>query len=173
MSRVREQAIKLGRRIDWILTAGIVIVAIVFIYMLQDLPQRATFFPWFITAAILLIAAVYSYGKFRKPGKWDAHFAPEIGKDGIEPDVGPTFIIGHKRGILIAVVSFVALVLTTMAIGPEFAVPLFVTVSLALNGENKIVAVLSGVAFWLIIHFVFGDFMSINVPTGYLSLPWT
>lgn len=169
MTPQRERAIALGRRIDWILTALIVFIAIGFIYMLQSLPQRATFFPWFITISIVVIATTYTIGKLRDPAKWDEHYNPRLGEDDIDVDTGPAFIVDHVQGIIRATVTFVLLVLGTMMIGPVFAVPIFVTISLWLNGENKIVAILSGIGFWMIVHFVFGEFMSINLPTGYLT----
>lgn len=169
MTPLRQKAIAFGRRLDWILTATIVLIAIVFIYMLQDLPQRATFFPWFITISIMIIATSYTVGKLRNPAKWDAHYNPMVDEDEVETDVGPTYIVAHTRGILIATATFIALILATMLIGPLYAVPVFVALSLALNGENKIVALLSGIGFWMVIHFIFGDAMSINLPTGYLT----
>ena len=55
LSPERRAAIGFGRKADWIIAVTIMVIAVVFIWMLQPLPQRATFFPWFITISILII----------------------------------------------------------------------------------------------------------------------
>lgn len=163
-------AIRFGRQVDWTITIVIMVVAVVFILLLQSLPLRATFFPWFITISILTVGSVYAVGKLRNPARWDAHYDPEAEQEhGEERDTGPAFLVPYRFGILRALAIFIALVLGTIALGPKFAVPIFVTLALWLNGENKIAAVLSGLGFWLVIQFVFGKMMSINLPVGYLT----
>lgn len=168
MTEERMRAIILGRRADWIITIAIMVLAIIFIYLLQSLPERATFFPWFITTSIMLIGGIYSYGKWKRKDRWDAQYDPQAEVGAAESDTGPAFIVQYWRGIIKSLGTFFALIFATIILGPEFSVPLFVTASLWFNKESKIVAVLSGIGFWLVIHFVFGDFMSINLPTGYL-----
>ena len=165
LSPERRAAIGFGRKADWIMAVTIMVIAVVFIWMLQPLPQRATFFPWFITISILIIGTVYGVGKLRNPARWDAEYDPEEEFG----DTGPPFLVEFRAGILRALVVFVCLIAGTMAFGPKLAVPVFVTIALWLNKENRIVAVLSGIAFWLAIHFVFGKSMSINLPTGYFT----
>lgn len=169
MTPERLATIRFGRRFDWVIALVIMVIAIGFIAMLQSLPQRATFFPWFITISIMLIGGIYCAGKIRRPDRWDGLYDPEADLDAGDVDTGPVFLFEHRRGILRFIAIFVGLILATMALGPEIAVPAFLAVMLWAGGESRIVAILSGVAFWLAIHFVFGDFMSINLPPGYLT----
>lgn len=164
----RQAAIRFGRRADWIIAAVIMVVAVGFIYLLRNLPQRATFFPWFITISILTVGTAYAVGKLRSPSKWDAQYDPETETEHGEHDTGPAFLVPYMRGIARALAIFAGLVLATIAFGPEFAVPVFLAGSLWIAGENRLVAVLSGAGFWLVIHYVFGSFMSINLPVGFL-----
>lgn len=145
------------------------VIAIGFIAMLQSLPQRATFFPWFITISIMLIGGIYCFGKLRHPDRWDGLYDPEETTDQAERDTGPVFMFEHGRGILRAVAIFLGLVAGTLVLGPEIAVPLFLAAMLWTGGERKSVAILSGIGFWLVVHFVFGDAMSINLPSGFLT----
>lgn len=168
LSPERRKAIGFGRRIDWIITVVILVIAVVFIYMLQSLPQRATFFPWFITISILSVGAVYITGKFRLPGRWDAQYDPATEVEHGEHDTGPAFLVPYGRNILHALGIFLGLTISATLVGPKFAVPIFVALALWMSGENKIAAVLSGIGFWLVVHFIFGRLMSINLPTGYL-----
>lgn len=170
LSEYRRKPIQFGRRVDWAIHIAIVLIGVLFIWMLQSLPQRATFFPWFITISILIVGTAYGIGKIRYPGKWDGQYDPETeGEHGAEIDTGPAYLVPYKTAILKAFVMFLGLVLFTMAMGSKISVPLFVAFMLWLNGENKIGAVVSGVAFWLAIHFIFFKAMSINLPTGYLT----
>ena len=165
----RLAAIRFGRRADWIITVAILVIAVVFIYMLQDLPQRATFFPWFITICVVLVVLIYSAGKLRDPGRWDLQYDPAAETaHGAEKDTGPPFLVPHRRGILRAIAVFLGVVIASLALGPKIAVPAFVALGLWFNGENKVAAVLSGIAFWAVVHFVFGIMMSINLPPGVL-----
>jgi len=164
----RNQSIAFGRRVDWIVSMIILIIGVAFIIMLQSLPGRATIFPWFITISIVFITATYVYGKYRNKAVWDELYDPDT-KDGDEmADTGPAFVLAHRRGVLISLGSFLLVVAMTMVLGPEYAVPLFVFGSLLARKENWILSVLSGIGIWVIIHFVFGDMMRINVPVGFL-----
>lgn len=168
LSPERRDAIGFGRRIDWIITVAILVIAVVFIYMLQSLPQRATFFPWFITISILTVGSVYIAGKFRLPGRWDAQYDPATEVEHGEHDTGPAFLVPYRRKILRALAIFLGLAIAAILVGPKFAVPIFVALALWLSGENRTAAVLSGIGFWVVVHFVFGGLMSINLPAGYL-----
>lgn len=168
LSTERRKAIRFGRRFDWIITVTILVIAVVFIYMLQSLPQRATFFPWFITISIVSVGAVYITGKFRLPGRWDALYDPATEIEYGEHDTGPAFLVPYGRNVLRALAIFLGLAIAAILIGPKFAVPIFVALALWLSGENRIAAVLSGIGFWLVVHFIFGRLMSINLPAGYL-----
>lgn len=161
-------SIILGRRIDWTITTTILIIGILFIFLLQSLPERATFFPWFITISIVVIGSLYMWGKVQKPDRWDEQYASTEDGEEIERDTGPAFMLKYRRGIARTLLYFTLLILSTFVIGPKYAVPLFVTLMLWISKENKIVAILSGLFFWLVIEFIFGRFMSINLPTGYL-----
>lgn len=168
MTEERRAAIRFGRRGDWIIAVTIMVIAIVFIYLLQSLPVRAKFYPWFITISVMLVGGVYAFIKLRNPAVWDAQYDPAIEMEQGERDTGPAYLVPHLRAVLRVFAVFLALVLAALALGPKIAVPIFVTLALWMNGENKVVAVLSGVAFWLVTHFVFGKAMSINLPAGFL-----
>lgn len=164
----RQAAVRFGRRTDWIIALVIMALAVVFIVMLRSLPQRATFFPWFITISIMLVGGFYALTKLRKPDIWDALYDPYGGPDQGIGDTGPAFLVHYGRGILKWLAIFLAVILGAILIGPKYAVPVFVAAALWLGGENKILALASGVAFWMVIHFVFGQAMSINLPIGAL-----
>lgn len=169
MTPERLRPILFGRRADWVIAIFIMVTAIGFIAMLQSLPVRATFFPWFITVAIMVAGGIYAVGKIRRPDRWDGQYDPEVPGDHGERDTGPAFLVEHARGIVRALAIFVALIAATFAVGPEYALPVFITIMLWGAGESRYLAVASGLAFWLVIHFVFGDAMSINLPTGLLT----
>lgn len=164
----REESIQFGRRVDWTIAAIILIIAILFIYMLQSLPERATFFPWFITISIMIVSGIYMYGKIKKPEIWDDLYDPEAELDLAENDIGPPFIVAYKKQIARTLLIFSTLIFVTFLIGPKYSVPIFVTAMLWMSKENKIVAILSGIFFWIVIEFIFGNIMSINLPVGYI-----
>lgn len=166
-SETQPLSVKFGRRFDLIITLTILITAILFIYMLMDLPERATFFPWFITISIVLVAAIYLTSKYRNPSRWDEQYLPDD-ENPSDQDLGPAYLIAYGRSILRILLIFLGLVITTLALGQTYAVPLFVVIMLWVGKENKLVAIASGLLFYIIIRFVFGDMMSINLPVGYV-----
>lgn len=163
----RQASILLGRRVDLTITLLIMVIAVVFIYLLQSLPERATFFPWFITISIMFVGSIYLTGKVRDPARWDNQYDPEAEAEHVENDLGPAYLVEYRSGVARASITFLLLILVTFAIGPKYSVPIFVTVMLLIGKENKIVAVLSGIFFLVITEYVFGNIMSINLPTGY------
>jgi hypothetical protein len=165
----RQRAIDVGRKIDWIIAISIVLIAITFIFMLFPLPQRATFFPWFITISMVLFGSVYVFHKLRKPNIWDELYSPNPESNSAEIDTGPAYLLPYWGGIFKAFAMFLGVVIAAIAIGPKWAVPLFVTAALWISGERKLLAVGSGLMFWLIVHFVFNKAMSINLPEGLLQ----
>lgn len=173
LSPARQRAISLGRRVDWIITLAILFVAVGFIWMLRDLPHRATAFPWFITVSILAAGGKYAVGKWRNPGAWDDLYDPghEV-EHGEELDTGPGYVVPYLRSVLKAFAVFLTLVVSVILFGLDMAVPAFVLLALWLGGEGKVTAILSAVAFWAIVRFVFGTLMSINLPDGVLALPF-
>lgn len=160
-------SVLLGRRIDLALTLIIMVIAIVFIYLLQSLPIRATFFPWFITISIMCVGTFYLIGKYKAPAKWDDQYVAKQDNPK-DQDLGPAYFLAYRDGILRTIFVFFCLVIATFAFGQKFAVPLFLTIMLWTAKENKIVAILSGLFFFVIIEFVFGGLMSINLPVGYV-----
>ncbi len=159
--------IRLGRRLDWALTVALFVIAIWFVYMLRDLPVRATVFPWFIAGSMVIVAILYAIGKLRRPDRWDhCYEVPEETID--EAALGPAHLLQRAPQIGIALAAFIGLSLLIYLIGHEYAVPIFVAAYLLVRRENWIVAVVSGLALWALIHFVFSDFMSINLPAGTL-----
>ena len=162
------KSVRFGRRVDWTLAIIIIVIGIVFIYLLQSLPQRATFFPWFITISIVIVGAVYTIGKWTRPSRWDAQYLPPDGVEEGNVDTGPAYLVPYMGRIVRSMLIFMAAVVAAIMIGPKFAVPIFVTVTLIMGGENKIGALISGVGFFLVIHYVFGEVMTINLPKGVL-----
>lgn len=166
ISTARHTAIQFGRTGDWIIAVVIIVSAMLFIYMLWDLPERAVFYPSFITISIMVVGGFYTINKIRRPDAWDAQYDPKIVSAKADADTGPAYLVPHLRAILRVFAVFIGFVCFTILLGPKFAVPAFVTLALWFNGENKLVAVGSGLVFFLIIHLVFGQFMSINLPIG-------
>lgn len=150
------------------------LTALAFILMIRNLPFRAVIFPCFISAMILLNALIYSFTKVRDPSVWDSTYYPESNQETQEKDetqekeIGPDFVLKNKTAVTQAFIAFFVLSGITFLLGQLYATPIFVTGYLWLKGENRILAILSGLSLWALIQFVFIGFMSLNMPAGYI-----
>jgi hypothetical protein len=168
MTPERLRPIGLGRKSDWMIVVILFVLVIIYIALAQGLPWRATVFPWFITISMLIVLGLYAFAKWRNPAVWDEVYDPESTTMSVDGDTGPHFILSNMKGVLRSLGGFLALTALTMLIGPVFAIPLFVGGYLTFSGENKIFALASTVALWLLMHYGFGSAMHINLPNGFL-----
>lgn len=163
------RSIRLGRKADWVLMAVIAVILIFYLGLVINMSWRAVVFPLFITIAMAITLAAYAVSKWRNPAVWDEVYRPPAEEKMAEGDIGPHYLLENTKGVKQSIAGFLAITVLTLAIGPVYAVPLFVGSYLFLKGENRILAVVAPVVLWLVIHYGFSAAMHITLPSGYLS----
>jgi len=146
------------------MTLAVTLIAGVMLWQAGDFPDRVALFPIAITT-IILVLGIADLLRILRPAVMPGAAARAVSTDGMAQEAGAP----RATSMAGAIAWFLGLIIPTLLVGFLIAVPVYMALSLRLQGKHswRTVAI-SVVAVWSVIYFIFVGLLNLPLYDGLL-----